>query len=85
MIDDDGNRYNYSNGQRLHETKRLKYNKLLKNFKKKEGIIEIETTLSTYNSKSCIFDNFKAYIRKKNEINTLLFDKYLNEKFRKFF
>ena len=84
MIDDDGNRYNYSNGQRLHETKRLKYNKTLKNFKKKEGIIKIETTLSTFNSKSCNFDNFKAYIRKKNEINNLLFNKYLNKKFRKY-
>ena len=84
MIDDEGNRYNYSNGQRLHETKRLKYNKLLKNHRKKEGIVEIETILSSFNSKSCIFNNFKAYIQKKNEINELLFDKYLNEKFRKY-
>ena len=45
MIDDEGNRFTYSNKQRVKETKRLKYQRLIKNIKDTLGICEIENTL----------------------------------------
>lgn len=74
----------YSNRQHLQRTKRLKYKKLLYNYKGKNGIKDIEKELTSYNSKSCDFDKFKAYIKKKNEINQVLFEKYEAEVFRKY-
>jgi len=62
MIDDEGNRFTYSNKQRVKETKRLKYQRLIKNIKDTLGICEIENTLSSYNSKTCDLQKFKKYI-----------------------
>ena len=84
MIDDKGNRFTYSNKQRVKETKRLKYQRLIKNLKDTLGICDIENTLSIYNSKTCDIVKFKKYIEEKNKVNDKLFILYENEKFRQY-
>lgn len=83
MVDDNDNYFNYTNRTRISETKRLKYKKLVENFKKKENITTIESELSNYNSKSCDYIKFKDYVKKKNEINKKLFEQYEKRIFRK--
>ena len=84
MIDDEGNHFTYSNKQRVKETKRLKYQRLIKNLKDTLKICEIENTLSIYNSKTCDIEKFKKYIEEKNKVNEKLFNLYENEKFRQY-
>jgi len=83
MMDDEGNFMSYTNKERVSSTKRLKYQRLLKNYKDKLGITSIENEL-TYSSKTCSIEKFKKYMVKKIEINTLLCSKYQEEKFRKY-
>ena len=54
MMDDDGNFFSYTNSQYLNETKRLKYQTLLKNYRDKIGITSIEDELKQYNLKPVI-------------------------------
>ena len=42
----------------MKETKRLKYQRLIKNLKDELGICEIENTLSVHNSKTCNLTKF---------------------------
>ena len=74
----------YTNKRYIKETKRLKYQKLLHNYKNKNKINKIENELSSYNSKTCNYDEFKKYIKKKNEINKILIDKYKEKIFRRY-
>jgi hypothetical protein len=76
--------YRYSNRMHMNKTKRLKYQRLIKNYKDKNGITEIENKLCDHNSKSCNLDIFKKYIQKKNEVNKILLEKYKNSIFRKY-
>lgn len=76
--------FRYSNRKHLSRTKRLKYAKLIKNRKDKEGISTIENELSTYNSKSCVLEEFKKFIMNKNRVNALLLEKYMDETYRKY-
>ena len=84
VINDKGKRFTYSNKQRMKETKRLKYQRLIKNLRDKLGICTIENTLSEYNSKTCSRTRFKKYIKEKNEVNDDLFKLYENKKFRQY-
>jgi hypothetical protein len=84
MMDDKGKFLVYRNRLRIHETKRIKYKNLLENYKIKNSMKEIEGELSNYNSKSCIVDKFKDYIKKKNSVNTRLKRKYQEGIFRKY-
>jgi len=84
MMDDKGKFCSYTNGMRIKETKRLKYQSLLKNYKDKIHITETEETLNKYNSKSCIIDKFKEYISKKMEVNDIVVPLYQNIQFRKY-
>jgi hypothetical protein len=84
IVDDNNNTLTYSNKQRIKETKRLKYQRLIKNYKDKLGISEIENTLSIYNSKTCDIKKFIEYISEKNKINNKLFKLYENDKFRQY-
>jgi hypothetical protein len=52
------------------------YQNLLAIYKWAENFQEYEDKLSKYNSKSCDFDGFSEYIKKKNEVNRVLLDKY---------
>jgi hypothetical protein len=82
MLDDDGKQMKYSNRQRIVGTKRLESLKKLKKHKDKNGICEIENTLSNFNSKTSDTLKFKEYILKKIEINELLYQHYQHKKFR---
>ena len=84
FIDDYDNTYTYTIRQRRHETKSKKYNKLLKNYRDKVKITEIENKLSDYNSKSCNIETFKKYVKIKNEINVQLYSKYNDQRFRRY-
>ena len=84
MIDDDGNYFSYTNRQYLKETKRLKYQSLLKNHKDRIGITEIEEGLNKYNSKTCNIDKFQEYITKKIKANETLVPLYEELKIRQY-
>lgn len=84
MMDDDGKFLSYTNKQRITETKRLKYQALLQNYKDKLEITIKEEELTGYNSKSCDLIKFKEYIDKKLEINEQLYPLYQETKFRQY-
>ena len=84
MMDDDGNYFSYTNKQRINETKRIKYSSLLKNYKDKQHITEIENTLSLFNSKTCDIEKFKEYIKEKLKVNYAIATLYQDEKFRQY-
>ena len=84
MMDDDGNYFSYTNKQRINETKRIKYSSLLKNYKDKQHITEIENTLSLFNSKTCNIEKFKEYIKEKLKVNDAIATLYQDEKFRQY-
>jgi hypothetical protein len=83
---DTGNQslYTYSNGQRLHETRRLKYLEKLRKFREKNGILKTEEELGSYNAKTCHLEEFLEYMKKKIEINTDLYGKYESTLFRQY-
>jgi hypothetical protein len=43
----------------------------------------LQDELSKFNSKTCDYEKFKEYIKKKNEVNAKLFAEYENKLFRK--
>jgi hypothetical protein len=84
MMDDNGIYFSYTNKQYIKETKRLKYQALLKNFKDKIGITEIEDDLNKYNSKTCNIEKFKDYIYAKLKANEKIIPLYQDFKFRQY-
>ena len=86
MMDDDGTFFSYTNRMYLKETKRLKYQALLKNHKTKVGIIEIEESLEKQklNSKTCDLKKFETYVNAKIEANKKLIPLYQDLKFRQY-
>ena len=84
MKNKDGITYKYTNRMHMNKTKRLKYQRLIKNYKDKKEITTIENKLSDFNSKSCILDEFKKFIKIKNELNKVLLEKYKEDIFRKY-
>lgn len=84
MMNNDGKIFVYSNKQYVHETKKLKYQRLLQNFKNEKKITKKENELKDFNSKTCDYKKFKEYILNKNKINGELMKKYQHEKFRKY-
>jgi hypothetical protein len=79
-----GKTLRYTNKKHMMKTKRLKYQRLIKNYRDKKGITKIEQQLTAYNSKSCVYDEFKKYIENKNKINEELLDKYKEDIYRKY-
>ena len=79
-----GKFFSYTNKQRVSETKRLQYQIKLKKYKDHLGISETENELSSYNSKSCNLDDYKAFIEKKISINKDLYILYQDKKFRQY-
>ena len=83
----EANKFRYSQDQRRKETKKKKYSKIQLELKKEEiqgkTIIEWETELSKLNRKSLTITKFKEYIKKKSEINGMLFKFYEKYIFRK--
>ena len=84
MMDDNGIYFSYTNKQYIKETKRLKYQALLKNYKNKIGITEIEDDLNKYNSKTCNMEKFKDYINAKLKANEQIIPLYKDFKFRQY-
>ena len=76
--------FSYSNKQRLGDTKRLKYQRLIDNFRAKQGIIPIEQELSGYNSKTCDPTLFRFYIIRKIETDRKTADLYADPKYRQY-
>jgi hypothetical protein len=79
-----GIRFRYSNKKHANRLCRFKYQKIIKKHKDKNNISKIENELSLYNSKSCNIEKFKDFIKNKNRVNKLLFEKYNDEIFRKY-
>ena len=79
-----GKTFRYSNKQHLIKTKRLKYQRLLQNYKNKLNVNLIEKKLANYNSKTCNIEKFKDFIKIKTEVNNKLFKIYKNKIFRKY-
>ena len=80
--------FRYTNKRRVKELKRLKYGRLIENKKKKikignKTIKEIESSLSSYNCKSCNYKTFMEYLKEKLKVNSLLKNAYGNKYFRK--
>ena len=80
--------FRYKQNQRRLESRNKKYNKLQDKINKKKKINnktvkQIETELSQHNSKTCDFNKFIEYCKKKNEINRTLFEHYSQKIFRK--
>ena len=84
MKDKNGKKYRYTNRKHAKLTKRLKYQRLIQNYKDKNYISKTENELTKYNSKTCDFEKFKEFIKNKNKVNCMLFDKYNKEIFRKY-
>jgi len=81
--------FRYTQNQRRLETRMKKYSKI-KDKLNKETIIneksvkELETILSSLNSKTCNYDKFKTYCIEKNKVNYQLYSHYEQRCFRKF-
>jgi hypothetical protein len=75
---------NYTNRNHIRNTKRIKYQKLIKNYKDKNYITLFENELSKYNSKSCNYKKFKDYIKNKNKLFNILLHEYSKDIFRKY-
>ena len=84
MMDDNGKFFSYTNRMYLKETKRLKYQALLKHYKDRIGITEIEEGLNKYNSKTCNIERFQEYINAKIKANETLVPLYQELKFRQY-
>jgi hypothetical protein len=79
--------FRYTQDQRRKETKQKKYRDIIQDKKKDviagKTVVEWETELSFHNSRTLDFVKFKAYIKKKNEINLKLMPFYEQRLFRK--
>ena len=82
---DDKNRnfFRYTQNQRRKETKYKKYKNIILEYKQGKNIIKLETEIALFNRKTLQYENFKSYLKKKNEINSKLFKFYENYIFRK--
>jgi len=76
MMDKNNNFMKYTNKQRIRETERLKIQNQIQKIKEKKDIDKIENELSNYNSKTCDYNKFKEFIKKKEEINEKVFSFY---------
>ena len=84
MMDDNNKFVSYTNREHMERTKRLIYSKKLNTYKDTLGINTFENTLSDFNSKSCVVEDFKKYINKKLEVNEKVRELYNYNKFRQY-
>ena len=73
----------YSYRQHLRETKRLKYQRIIRNHRKEERQV-FEELLSEFNGKTVDSIKFQEYIQEKTEINKKLLPLYADLKFRQY-
>ena len=83
MIDENNNFYKYSACKRRFETYTKRCNEIVNEEKIKHNIIEKETELSKFNSKTLKIEEYKKYITNKNKLNNQVKPFYNNILFRK--
>ena len=81
--------FRYTQNQRRLELGTKKYRKIIHKVNTEtkideKTIKEIESTLSSFNSKTVNYDKFKEYLIEKNKVNNKLFNHYQQKFFRKF-
>ena len=84
MMNDEGKFLSYTNSQRMKETKRLKYQQLLKNHRDEIGITEKEKCMCALSLKTCNEETFKMNMTEKNIITNSVKELYQDVKFRKY-
>lgn len=77
MKNEKGKKLVYSNREYITNTKRLKYQRILQNYKK-DNIKEQEKELSKYNSKSCTYEKFKEYVKNYLKIMRIQYIENIN-------
>jgi len=80
--------FRYTQNQRRLESRNKKYNKLTDKLSKEtyiddKTVKELETTLSSLNSKTTNYDKFLNYVVEKNKVNIKLYNYYKQQIFRK--
>ena len=83
LIDEQNNFFQYSNCRRRVETYTKQTKQIIQNEKEKNNIIEKETELSKFNSRTLHFEEYKKFIIQKTKINNEVKDFYNNILFRK--
>ena len=83
MMDNNGNKLQYTAPQRKRESKAKTNQRILLVERKRNGIIEKETQLSFQNSKSVDYEKFKAYLVEKDKLNKETTDFYKRDVWRK--
>jgi len=76
--------YKYTNKKHIRYTKRKTHQRKLEKLRETLNIIEVETELSDYNSKSTSISDYTMYCSKKLEINQRLEHLYSDKKFRQY-
>lgn len=84
FIDDTKQSLRYTAPQRRKESYSKKYCNIISSKKFHAGIIETETVLSKFNSKTVNYKYYKEYIAAKTKVNDNIKDFYQDIKFRKF-
>ena len=83
MMDNKGNKLQYTAPQRKRESKAKCNQRILLHERNKNGIIEKETQLSFQNSKSVNYEKFKMYLVEKNKLNKETIEFYKRDTWRK--
>ena len=83
MMDNNGNKLQYTAPQRKRESKAKTNQRILLVERKRNCIIEKETQLSFQNSKSVDYEKFKTYLVEKDKLNKETTDFYKRDVWRK--
>jgi len=83
MVDDEGNRLQYTAPQKRIEGKAKRNSYVLGIEKRRYGIIDKETVLSSYNGKTSNLEKFKSYLVEKTQLNNETMAFYQREVWRK--
>ena len=83
MMDDKGNKLQYTAPQRKRESKTKTNQRILLSEKKRNNIIKKETHLSFQNSKSIDYEKFKKYLVGKDKLNKETTEFYKRDVWRK--
>jgi hypothetical protein len=83
MMDNKGNKLEYTAPQRKHESKAKTNQRILLVEKKRNNIAEKETDLSFQNSKSVDYERFKIYLVEKDKLNKKTTEFYKRDVWRK--
>ena len=65
MVDEEGNQLQYTASQKRIESKAKRNTYVLGIEKRRSGIIDRETILSSYNGKTSNYTKFKSYLRQR--------------------